>query len=135
MLRIDNLNEHQVVTITATGKLTKEDYVRLLPELEQLFEKFETLRFFILLKDFSGLELDALWQDIKFDYKHKKQFGKTAIAGDKKWEEVGTKISSRGHADGLAAGIRMAAGHWSLSDTGGPRYLFTRNIFLLGQTK
>ncbi len=94
MLTIENINEHQVVTIVATGKLIKEDYVRLLPELEQKFEKFETLRFLIVLEDFSGLELDALWQDITFDYKYKKQYGKTAIVGDKKWEEVGTKISS-----------------------------------------
>ena len=33
--RIDDLNENQVLTITASDQLTKEDYSQLLPELEQ----------------------------------------------------------------------------------------------------
>ena len=94
MLTIDNLNEQQIVTIIATGKLTREDYALLLPDLENMFEKFKTLHFFILLKDFSGFELGALWEDIKFDHKNKKQYGKTAIVGNRKWEAVATKISS-----------------------------------------
>ena len=93
MLRIDNPNENKVLTVLASGTLTKEDYLRLLPGLEKMLEKHGTLRFFIKLEDFSGFKLGALWEDIKFDYKHKNQYGKTAILGDKKWEEWGTKIS------------------------------------------
>lgn len=93
MLRIDDLNENQVLTITAGGKLTKDNYDRLLPELEQMLEKHGKLRFYIKLEDFSGFEIGALWEDIKFDYKYKNQYGKTAIIGNKKWEEWGTKIS------------------------------------------
>jgi len=93
MLRIDNLNENQVLTIRASDRLTKEDYNRLLPELEQMLEKHSPLRFYIKLEDLSGFEIEALVEDLKFDYKHKNQYGKTAIVGDKKWEEWGTKIS------------------------------------------
>lgn len=90
---MDNSNENKVVTVHAGGTLTKDDYLRLLPDLEEALEKHGTLRFFITLENFTGFEPGALWEDIKFDYKHKNQYGKTAIVGDSKWEEWGTKIS------------------------------------------
>jgi hypothetical protein len=93
MLRIDNLTENKVLAITVSGRLTKEDYDRLLPELEELLEKHDSVRFYIKLEDLSGFETGALWKDMKFDFKHKNQYGKTAIVGDKKWEEWATKIS------------------------------------------
>jgi len=93
MLRIDDLNENRVLTVTVSERLTKEDYERLLPELEELLQKHGHLKFFIKIESLSGFEMEALWKDIKFDFKHKNQYGKTAIVGDKKWEEWGTKIS------------------------------------------
>lgn len=39
MLRIDGLNANKVLSITASETLTKEDYNRLLPELEEKLEK------------------------------------------------------------------------------------------------
>lgn len=52
------------------------------------------IRFYIRLEDFEGFGLEAIWEDIKFDYNHQRQYGKTAIVGDKKWEEWGTKFSN-----------------------------------------
>jgi hypothetical protein len=93
MLRIDNLTENKVLTITANGRITKEDYEQLLPELEELLNKHDSLRFYIELENLSGFEIGALWKDVKFDFKYKNQYGRTAIVGEKKWEEWGTKIS------------------------------------------
>jgi hypothetical protein len=66
--------------------ITKEDYERLLPELEKLLDNHSRLRFFIKLENLSGFDTEALWKEIKFDYKHKNQYGRTATVGDKKWE-------------------------------------------------
>ena len=93
MLRIDNLNDNRVLTLTASGKLTKKDYEQLLPQLEDMFDRHGTLRFYIRLDNISGIDAGALWDEIKFDYKHKNQFGKTAIVGDSKWEEWTTTFS------------------------------------------
>lgn len=94
MINIDKPNENNVLTATASGKLTKEDYTRLLPELENLLKEYGTLRFYIRLENFSGFEMGALWEDIKFDIKHQQLYGKTAIVGDSKWEEWITKFFS-----------------------------------------
>jgi len=94
MLNIKPINENQVVHVTVSGTVTKEDYEQLLPQLESLLQLHETVRFYVDLEGLSGFEAEALWEDIKFDAKHKDQYGKTAIVGDKRWEEWGTKISS-----------------------------------------
>ncbi|GJL61775.1 MAG: hypothetical protein NPIRA04_04290 [Nitrospirales bacterium] len=94
MLKIENLNENKVLTITVSGILTMEDYISMLPELEDLLKKQGVIRFYIRLEYFEGFELEALWEDIKFDYAHQRQYGKTAIVGSKKWEELGTRFSN-----------------------------------------
>ena len=93
MLKLGNPNENMVLTITVSDNLTKEDYDRVLPELEKMLDMFGSLRFFIRLVDFTGFEIDALWEDIKFDYRHKNQYGRIAIVGDTKWEEWGARLS------------------------------------------
>ncbi|MDX1655550.1 MAG: STAS/SEC14 domain-containing protein [Candidatus Competibacteraceae bacterium] len=94
MLAIGDLNENKVLTITVEGKLTKEDYTHTLPQMEALLQQHGTIRFYIKLENFQGFELGAVWEDLKFDYKNQSQFGKTAVVGDKKWEEWGTNFSN-----------------------------------------
>lgn len=93
MLKIGYLNDNHVLTITAAGMVTRDDYNDALPALEEMLNQHDKLRFFIKLDDCSGFKPGALWEDLKFDFKHKSQFGKTAVVGDKKWEEWGIKLS------------------------------------------
>ncbi|MBU1192247.1 MAG: STAS/SEC14 domain-containing protein [Gammaproteobacteria bacterium] len=93
MLRLDNLNQNQVLTITAKGTLTQQDYEDVMPSLESILEQHSKLRFYIKLEDCSGIRPGALWEDLKFDMKHRSKFGRTAVVGDKKWEEWGTKLA------------------------------------------
>jgi hypothetical protein len=93
MFVLDGPNENEVLTISVSQQLTKDDYQQLLPKLEALFAQYRSLKFFIELKDFHGFEIGALWEDLKFDLKHKNQYGKAAIVAETKWEEWGTKIS------------------------------------------
>lgn len=93
MLTIDNLNDNKVLEVSAKGKLTKDDYDIILPQLKGLLEKHGGLRFLIKLEDFKGFEKEALWKEIDFDRKHEDEYGKTAIVGDKAWEKWGTELS------------------------------------------
>lgn len=93
MLKSRGLDEDGVFSVKAGGKVTREEYERLLRVVEDLLQNHDSLRFYIKLVDFSGLEARALWDDLKFDFKHKNQYGKTAIVGDQKWEEWATKLS------------------------------------------
>src|SRR4051812_13342054 len=73
--------------IRLSGKLTKEDYQRFVPEIERLIKENGKLRMLVELRDFHGWDMMALWQDIKFDMKHFKDIERLALVGDSKWEQ------------------------------------------------
>jgi hypothetical protein len=75
------------LSVRATGKLTKEDYERFLPEIESTFKEQGKLRVLFEMHDFHGWSAGALWEDIKFDFKHFSDIERLAIVGEKKWEQ------------------------------------------------
>jgi len=48
-----------------SGKLSKADYAKIIPQVENLLEKHGIIKFYIQLMDFSGFEKGALWEDNK----------------------------------------------------------------------
>jgi len=77
----------KVLWVQASGKFSKEDYQHFVPEVERLISKFGKIRIVFEMQDFHGWEAGALWEDIKFDWKHFSDIERLAIVGDKKWEE------------------------------------------------
>lgn len=78
-----------------SGKLTEADYDAAIPEIENALKLREgPLRMMILLEDFRGWEIGALWQDLKFDVRHADDFGRIAVLGDSTLEEWGTTLSN-----------------------------------------
>jgi MFS superfamily sulfate permease-like transporter len=82
-----------IVVIRASGRLTKVDYERFVPEFEQLAQARRPLRMLITLDDFHGWDLPGLWEELKFDTTHQKDMGRVAIVGAKAWQEWGTRLS------------------------------------------
>ena len=74
-----------VLEVHVSQKLTKEDYEHFVPATEKKLEQGK-LHILLVMQDFHGWELSALWEDIKFDVKHFKDIAKLALVGDKKWE-------------------------------------------------
>jgi hypothetical protein len=93
MISAGDVDENGVLEIVASGKLTVDDYSQVRPGLEVALEQHGCLKFLVELRDFEGFEAGALWEDIRFDIKYRDQIGRTAIVGDNKWEEIGTRIS------------------------------------------
>jgi hypothetical protein len=76
-----------VLDVRVSGKLSKADYERFVPEVEAKIKEQGKLRILMEMCDFRGWELGALWEDIKFDLKHFGDIERLAMVGDKKWEE------------------------------------------------
>ena len=76
----------KVLAITLTGKLTKEDYAHFLPEIERLVRVHGKLRMLVRMHDFHGWTAGALWEDIKFDFKHFRDTERLALVGERSWE-------------------------------------------------
>ena len=83
----------KVLAVTLTGKLTTQDYERFVPLLEKLIEDHGNVRCLVEMTDLYGIELRALWDEIKFDVRHARQIERCAVVGGRQWEAWMTKLS------------------------------------------
>lgn len=76
----------KVLVVKLSGKLTKQDYAHFTPEVERLIRQHGKLRVLVQMHDFHGWEMSALWEDIKFDWKHFRDIERLALVGESNWE-------------------------------------------------
>jgi hypothetical protein len=75
-----------VLAIEAVGKVTHEDYRDvLIPKVEAMMGKGPIKMLYVLGKDFTGFELEALADDSAFGLKHWHDFGQVAVVTDHRW--------------------------------------------------
>jgi hypothetical protein len=86
-LTLEPAGGKDLVVVRLSGKLTKEDYERLVPELDRLIRQKGKIRLLVQMHDFHGWEAAALWEDLKFDFKHFNDIERIAVVGEAKWEE------------------------------------------------
>jgi len=77
----------EMIHVTVSGKLTKEDYLLFVPRLEKDIQEIGKIRLLFQMQDFHGWKMAALWEDLKFDMKHFSDIERLAMVGDKKWEK------------------------------------------------
>ncbi|MCB0209046.1 MAG: STAS/SEC14 domain-containing protein [Anaerolineae bacterium] len=83
----------RLIGVKIDSTLTKADYQRLIPLLEERIDKFDKLKVLIQFEEFDGIEPGALLEEFKFDSKHRDDFDKVAIVGHKRWQEWLANIS------------------------------------------
>jgi hypothetical protein len=93
MFEIIDLGPGKVFALRISGKLLHQDYQNFVPTVEKLIEEHGTVRCLIDMVDFHGIELRALWDELKFDVRHARQIERCAVVGDKTWEAWMTKLS------------------------------------------
>ena len=75
-----------VLGIEASGKVTHEDYRDvLIPAAEALMARGPIKLLYVAGADFAGFELEALWDDSKFDRKHWHDFKRVGVVTDVGW--------------------------------------------------
>jgi hypothetical protein len=78
----------------ASGKITSEEYRQMMEPIYAALERGERLNiYFELASDFQGLDLGALWQDVKaagsVGLKHRSSWERMALVTDKDWVRHG----------------------------------------------
>jgi hypothetical protein len=84
---ITERDEGKTLVVDAHDKLTRSDYERFVPQIERLIERHGKINFVARLVDLDGVEVAALWEDLKFDVKHYDDVERVAIVGDRRWME------------------------------------------------
>lgn len=90
------LREHQagrVLLVNLTGRLDKEDYERLVSEVEQRGKQHDEIRMMVEVHDFQGWDAGVSWEDVDADTQHFNDLKRLAVVGEKKWEEGLAKFS------------------------------------------
>lgn len=76
----------KIMIINLSGKLTKEDYQHFIPEVERAIQQQGKVRMLVRMHDFHGWTAGALWEDLKFDWKHFSDVERLALVGETRWE-------------------------------------------------
>jgi len=75
-----------VLSIAATEKVTHEDYRNvLIPAAETKMVQGPIKMLYVAGPDFTGYELEALWDDAAFGFKHWHQFKRIAVVTESAW--------------------------------------------------
>lgn len=75
-----------VLAIEATGKVTHKDYHdELIPRAEGMMTRGPIKMLYVIGNDFTGFELEALWDDGAFGLSHWHDFSHIAVVTDHAW--------------------------------------------------
>jgi len=84
---LEIVSSGKLLHVKVTGKLTKESYETFTPLVDQLIQEHGKLRILFEMHDFHGWTAGAIWEDMKFDFKHWKDIERLAVVGESKWEQ------------------------------------------------
>ena len=93
MVEILDQRSGKVFAMRLSGKLLHQDYQKFVPILEKRIEQHGSVRCYLEMIEFHGIELRALLDEIKFDFRHAHQIERCAIVGDRAWEAWMTRLS------------------------------------------
>jgi hypothetical protein len=96
MITISPESQGNILIISATGKLTDQDYKEvLIPRLEAVIREHGKARLLLDMGDeFHGWEPAAAWDDTRFGIVHRNDFEKMGVIGGPGWVEWGLKIGA-----------------------------------------
>ena len=83
---LDIISVGKLLHVKVTGKLTKEAYESFAPVVEVQIQEHGKIRILFEMHEFHGWTAGALWEDLKFDFKHWKDIERLSIVGESKWE-------------------------------------------------
>ena len=93
-LGVIRVNNDYFLEFTCRGKLTHSDYNFIIPMAEAALPNIDdsVVRALVDVREFEGWEPRALLDELKFDFKHRRDFDRIAVVGHKRWEEWMTNL-------------------------------------------
>jgi hypothetical protein len=87
-IALNHKENSSLLEIEARGRLTHDDYLSLMPEVERLVREHGRMRMLFEMVDFHGWDAAAMWDDAKFGARHFSDISRIAMVGDKTWEKA-----------------------------------------------
>jgi hypothetical protein len=89
-------NDEYFLSLKAKGKLTHDDYKKLIPIIDSTLKEVKDpkVKLLVDISEFEGWEIRAAWDDFRMGLKYNNVFEKIAMVGNKNWQDIGAKIAS-----------------------------------------
>ena len=81
-----------VLVLEVRGKIGIEDTRQVVPALEWAFREHGRVSLIVRLERFNGWTAGAFLQDLRFELRHRGDFGRVAIVGERRWERLVTRL-------------------------------------------
>jgi len=82
-----------VLGYQVAGRLTAPDYQTFLLDVEQQLAQTDKVNLLFWVDDWKGIDVKAIWADIKFGLTHGRDIEKLTIVGDRWWAKWLTRLS------------------------------------------
>jgi hypothetical protein len=118
MIEVLDRSTRKILAVKVKGTLTREDYEKvLIPRYKKIMRRYSRGRlFFVMDKDFKGMDASAVWDDIRFALIEGGFFlEKMAVVGAPRWFEAGVHFLAHfihGEVQTFPASQREKAWAW-----------------------
>lgn len=85
MLQLLEESKGDLVAFRISGHVDKSDYDVMLPLLEEKIKQYGKINVYAEMQEVEDYTLKALWEELKFDFRHAGDFKKAAFVGEQKW--------------------------------------------------
>ncbi len=82
MLSYTEHDNAQAVEISLSGRVSTAEFHRVAEKLEAFIARHGQVRVLEQIKDFEGMDAAALWHDVKFSFRHLKDFSRIAVVAN-----------------------------------------------------
>lgn len=79
-----------LIALSASGTIVKADYEKVWPLVQHLVQQHGNIRIYLEVHEIDMISARALWEEIKMDVKHFRDFSKLAVVGDSFWKQMAT---------------------------------------------
>ena len=84
IILIEN-DDTKVVEITVSGKITKDDYDKVIGPMQDFIDRHGTMKLIEVVESFDWFEPSVIWPGIKFDIQNLRHISHVAIVSDIGW--------------------------------------------------
>lgn len=85
MMQFIDIDSDHIVAVSVHGRLTDEEFERVLEEMDARMESHEKISFYNEIYDFQGTSIENYFKDLKFGIENWSRFEKIATVVDAKW--------------------------------------------------
>ncbi|WP_235296633.1 SpoIIAA family protein [Portibacter marinus] len=92
MAEVNILNHTNIIHTKISEKITTEDYEQMVPFIQRIVDKYDSVRWIYELQGKPSMEPGAMWKDAKTSMKYFTKFEKVVLIAERDWIEKATKI-------------------------------------------